>query len=82
MEVVETPYYTNLKIKDPKSGTDISLFCSGAGQYSWLFDYKGKVVTLEIAPCNWNGKTYYAFCAISATDSEGNKTVNTLNFGE
>lgn len=82
VEVVETSYYTNLKIKDPTTGTDISLYCSGAGQYSWLFDYKGQVVTLEIAPCNWNGKTYYAFCAISATDSEGNKIVNTLNFGE
>ena len=82
VEVVQTSYYTSLKIKDPTTGTDISLYCSGAGQYSWLFDYKGQVVTLEIAPCNWNGKTYYAFCAISATDSEGNKTVNTLNFAQ
>ena len=39
----------------------------------------GKEVTVEIAPCNWNGKTFYAGCVL-AVRTESGKVLNELNF--
>lgn len=59
----------------------LDLYCSSAAnQYSWLEQYVGQgKVTVEIAPCNWNNKTYLRGCILSVTN-EGVKTFNTLNF--
>ena len=77
VDVVETQYYTTIKLVD--GSTSVSLYCSGAGQYSWLKAYAGQEVTLELAPCNWNGKNYYAGCVLAVHTADG-KVVNELNF--
>ena len=74
----ETAYYSKLSITD--NGTTLSLYMSGAGQYSWLKEFTGQEVTMEIAPCNWNNKTYYAGCVLAVRNADGTKTINTLNF--
>ncbi len=79
--VVEgTDYYTNLKVTSLDGQTNISLYCSGADQYSWLKPYNGQTVTLELAACNWNNKNYWAFCALALVNEDGSKVYNTLNF--
>ncbi len=81
VDVVETPYYTSIKIKSIDGSISFNLYSSSANQYQFLKQYNGKVVSLELAICNWNSKDYYSGCVISAT-YEGVKTVNTLNFAE
>ena len=61
-------------------GNKVSFYCSGAGQFSFLQDYVGQEVTLEIAACNWNSKTYWRGCAIAIRLADGTKIVNSLNF--
>ncbi|MBQ3203293.1 MAG: hypothetical protein IJB36_06610 [Clostridia bacterium] len=74
----ETAYYTNLKLTD---GTNtITLYSSSANQYSWLKAYAGQEITVEIAPCNWNSKNYYAGCVLAVINADGSKTYNELNF--
>lgn len=77
VDVVETNFYTTIKLVD--GSTSVSLYCSGAGQYSWLKAFAGQEVMLEIAPCNWNGKNYYAGCVLAVRTADG-KIVNELNF--
>ncbi len=60
-------------------GSSISLYHNGVGQYSWLSEYTG-TVTLEIAACNWNNKTYWRGCVIAVRLADGSKVINTLNF--
>lgn len=75
--VEETPYYTNIKLTD---GTNkISLYCSSAKQYGFLKQFAGQEVTVELAACNWNNKTYWAGCVLSVITEDG-KIINTLNF--
>ena len=76
--IVETNYYTNIKLS--YNGTELSLYCSGAGQYSFLKTYAGQEITMEVAPCNWNDKTFYAGCVLSVILEDGSKIYNTLNF--
>ena len=58
--------------KIESNGTKLSLYCSGAKQYSDLLEqFKDKEVTIELAPCNWNSKKYYAFCILSVTTADG-----------
>ncbi len=73
----ETAYYTNLNLSD--GGTKLNLYCSGAGQYSFLKQFAGQEVTLEIAPCNWNNKSFYVGCVLAVYTEDG-KVVNALNF--
>lgn len=61
-------------------GTYITLYASGSGQYSWLLAYEGQEITVEVAPCNWNSKTYWRGCVLAVVHEDGTKTVNTLNF--
>lgn len=77
VDIVETNYYTNIQLIS--GGTKVSLYCSSANQYSWLKEFAGQEVTLEIAPCNWNNKTYYRGCVL-AVYTENGKIVNSLNF--
>lgn len=81
IELIETAYYTSIKLKSVDGATEFTLYCSSANQYKFLHQFAGKEITLELALCNWNSKNYYAGCVISAT-CEGVKVVNTLNFDE
>ena len=79
VEVVETAYFTNLKIT--YNGVELQLYCSGAAQYSWLKAYAGQEITMEIAPCNWNDKKdNYRGCVLAVVLEDGTKVLNTLNF--
>ena len=77
VNVVETNYYTTIKLVDGDSS--LSLYCSSANQYSFLKQFAGKEVFLEIAPCNWNNKSYYAGCVLAVETQDG-VVLNTLNF--
>lgn len=77
VELVETNYYTSIKLTS--GSTTVSLYCSSAGQYGFLKPYAGQEVTIEIAPCNWNDKSYYAGCVLAVYTEDG-KVLNELNF--
>jgi len=68
----------NIKIGNADGSVQINLYSSGVGQYSWLKDYDGQALVLEIAPCNWNSKSPYAACVLSATLPDGT-VVTTLS---
>ena len=74
----ETSYYSNIKLQTP-DGKQITLYSSSAGQYGFLKEYAGQEITVEIVPCNWNGKSYYAGCVIAVITADG-KVCNELNF--
>lgn len=78
--VVASQYYTNIYLTDESGSVRITLYCSSANQYSFLKQFDGQTVTVEIAACNWNDKSYYTGCVLSVTDSEGNTLYNELNF--
>ena len=76
--VEQTQYYSKIYLSD---GTNnITLYSSGAKQYSWLNDYAGQEITLEVAACNWNDKSFYAGCVLAVVNADGTKTINELNF--
>jgi hypothetical protein len=80
IEVTDSQYYSSIAITGIKdTSIKFSLYCSSANQYSFLKQYAGQQVTLELAMCNWNSKSYYTGCVISVT-KDGVKTNNTLNF--
>ena len=76
----KTAYYTNLQLT-ADGVSKYTLYCSSAAQYSFLEAYAGQEVTLEIAPCNWNNKTYYAGCVLAVYTADG-KVLNELNFNK
>ncbi|MGM9632398.1 MAG: hypothetical protein ACI3XL_04830 [Eubacteriales bacterium] len=78
VEVVETNYYTNINLIDG-NGTKVSLYCSSANQYGFLKAFAGQEVTVELAPCNWNNKTYWRGCVLSVITDDG-QVYNELNF--
>ena len=77
VQITETAYYTSLNFT--VDGQKITLYCSGAGQYAFLKQFNGQEVTLEVAACNWNDKTFWAGCALAVRTADG-KILNTLNF--
>ena len=78
--VEETKYYTNIYVVDPTdSSIKIRLYCSSANQYSWLKAFADQTITLEIVACNWNDKSYYTGCVLSAITPDG-QVFNELNF--
>ena len=79
VEWVETDYYSSVKLVNAQ-GETLGLYCSGAGQYSWLSAFAGQEVTMEIAACNWNDKTYYRGCVLAVILEDGTKVYNTLSF--
>ena len=74
---VKTNFYTSLNLTS--GNTTVSLYCSGAGQYSWLQAFAGQEVTIEITACNWNNKTFWVGCVLAVRTADG-KVLNTLNF--
>ena len=80
VERTSTPYYTNYKLNSTTSSTYISLYCSSASQYDALIQqFSGQTITIEVAACNWNEKTYWACCILAVRTDDG-KIYNTLNF--
>lgn len=78
VEVEESKYYTRIALTD---GTNkVTLYCSSANQYGFLKEFTGQEVTVEIAACNWNDKTFYAGCVLAVINADGSKTINELNF--
>ena len=77
--VVETPYYTTIKLTG--AGVEVSLYCSSANQYKWLKQFAGQEITIEMAACNWNNKTYYVGCVLAVITEDG-KIINELNFSK
>ena len=75
--VEETAHYTSIKLITP-NGQKVTLYSSSANQYSWLKQFEGEV-TVEIAPCNWNNKAFWAGCVIAVRTADG-KICNELNF--
>ena len=69
--------YTAVKLQS--GTTTVTLYCSGAKQYSFLSQFFDKEVTLELAACNWNNKSFWAGCVL-AVHTEDGKILNTLNF--
>lgn len=78
---VETNYYTGIQLKSADDKTTVSLYCSSGNQYSWLKQFNGQEITVEIAPCNWNGKTFWAGCVLAVRTDDG-KIFNELNFAK
>lgn len=77
VKLTESTYYSTISLTD---GTvNVTLYSSSANQYNWLKEYADTEITVEIIPCNWNGKNYYAGCVLSVITDEG-KVFNTLNF--
>ena len=76
--VEETAYYTNIYLTD--GSTKVMLYCSSAKQYNWLREFAGQEITVEIAACNWNNKSYWRGCVLAVVHEDGTKTLNNLNF--
>ena len=76
---VPTSNREQVSISD-NAGNKVSFYASSPSQYSFLAAFSGQEVTLEIAPCNWNDKSYWRGCAIAIRLADGTKIVNQLNF--
>ena len=77
--VEESQFYTNIYLSD--GTTKVRLYCQNAGtQYAFLKAYAGQEITVEIAACNWNDKTYYVGCVLAVINADGTKVLNELNF--
>ena len=59
--------------------TQVTLYSSGANQYEFLLAYENQEVTVELAPCNWNNKKFWAGCVLAVYTEDG-KVVNPYNF--
>ncbi len=78
VKVVRNPNYTNIFLSD--GNKDLRLYCSNAAnQYGWLVAFEGQEVTVEVAACNWNSKSYYTGCVLAVRTEDG-KVYNELNF--
>ena len=80
IKYTKSAYSSNYNLYSTESNTYISLYCSGAGQYSFLEQFDGQTVTVEIAACNWNDKNYWRGCILAVITEDGSKVYNTLNF--
>ena len=75
----ESAYYTNIYLT--MGETELRLYSSSASQYNWLKQFAGQEITVEVAACNWNDKSYYTGCVLAVVLEDGTKVFNTLNFG-
>ena len=80
VKFIDGGYSKTIKIQSEDGKVAVSLYCSSSEtQYGWLKEFADQLVSIELIPCNWNGKNYYACCVLSVSD--GTKTViNSLNF--
>ena len=70
-------YSTNYAIT--ADGESFNLYSGSGAQYAWLDQFIGQTVTIEVAACNWNNKTYWRGCIISIITADG-QVFNTYNF--
>ena len=71
-------YSSNIYISDGTS--KLRLYSSSASQYSWLAEYAGQTLIVEVAPCNWNSKNYATGCVLAVYLEDGTRVMNTYNF--
>ena len=82
IEVVDYGYYKNVLISDVDGKNQLRLYAGSANQYSFVFDYTGQVVEMEICLCNWNSSKYYTGCLLAFTTEDGTKVYNELNLAK
>ena len=75
-------YSITYYLQDPNNAENELLLYTGGAQYSWLADYDGQVISVELAICNWNSKTDKIRGCIVAVTVDGQRIVNTLNFAQ
>ncbi len=84
VEFITGGYSSNIKLLDPTSDSSnvkLNLYCSSAdNQYGFMKPFNGQVVTVEIVACNWNNKSFYSFCVLSVTTSDGTTIINNYNY--
>lgn len=76
---IESTHSTNYYLASTSEGNDIYLYAGSGSQYSKYSAFEGKEVTVTFAFVNWNSKTPYRACIISATDGE-TTILNNYNF--
>lgn len=81
VKFVESSYYSNCYLTSLDGSVEILLYTSNGSQYSWLKEFGDSVITVELCLCDWNNKSPYRGCVISATDGE-TTIYNTLNFSD
>ena len=77
--VEQSQYFSKIYLKS--GDTQVTLYCSGAKQYSWLTEFAGQEITVELAACNWNDKSFYAGCVLAVVNEDGSRVLNEVNFG-
>lgn len=76
---VEGTHSTNYYLAKEKDGKDIYLYAGSGSQYSIFDELLEKEVSVTFAFVNWNSKSPYRACIISATDGE-TSILNNYNF--
>lgn len=79
IKVVEATYYSNMYLT--YGDTEVLLYCSSANQYSFLKEYNGQELELEVVPCNWSNKKTYSACVLAIVTLDG-RLVNNVNFSK
>ena len=74
--IQKTPGQRSSTVRIYVGETSIMCYTNSGKEYDWAQDYFDQEVTLEIALCNWNKKSFYKCNILSLTDSTGNKIVN------
>lgn len=74
-------YSTNYYLSNPDHTKEIYLYAGSGSQYSAFESFADAttLLTVEFALCNWNTKSEYRACIISATDGE-TTIINNYNF--
>ncbi len=79
VELIEAQHYANISLLD--GDNKLTLYCSNANtQYAFLKAYNGQTVTVDVAICNWNTKSFYAGCVLAVYNADGTVVYNELNF--
>ncbi len=79
IKVESNNFSSNVYLTNEDGTVKLSLYCANSDQYSFLKPYDGQTITLEVAPCNWNKKTFYKYCVLSYT-VDGNIYYNDFHF--
>ena len=78
IHLVEQTYFSNYYLQNADGSVEFLLYASSGSQYSWLKEYVGKTITVEVAMCDWNNRGYRA--CVLAIVVDGVTIVNDLNF--
>lgn len=72
-------YSVNYSLKGTDGNKAVNLYSGSPAQYAWLEQFIGQKVTVEVAACNWNNKSYWRGCVLSVTTEDG-QVFNEYNF--